>query len=242
VEAGAAVEDFGIMKKQPPYWMLRFLKWFCPDHLYEEIEGDLTQKFNRDVKTFGGKRAKRRLLWNVIRFFRLGILLRNKFSVELNQGYMLQNYFRIAYRHLVRSKVFSFINVFGLAVGLSAFFLIVQYVSFEMSYDRFYENEDEIYRVSLKRYKNNELQVASAQNFAGLRKLIRENFSDVNATGFYKTPANTGVFFKYEGKIFNELGGELNADSSFFKVFPNLLIKGDFWRGRTIRPTHSTPK
>ncbi len=41
------------MKEQPSTWMLKFLQWFCPNHLYEEIEGDLIQKFNRDVKNFG---------------------------------------------------------------------------------------------------------------------------------------------------------------------------------------------
>ena len=62
---------------------LRFLKWFCPDHLYEEIEGDLIQKFHRDVKAVGEARAKRRLVWNVIQFFRPEIALRNKFTFEL---------------------------------------------------------------------------------------------------------------------------------------------------------------
>lgn len=141
---------------------------------------------------------------------------------------MILNYFRIAFRHLIKSKVFSAINVLGLAVGITAFFLIIQYVNFELSYDRFYQNSDQIYRVALERYKNGVLQSASSENFAGLRRLLRENFSEINAaTGFYMTPANTGVFFKYNGQIFNELGGELNADSTFFQVFSGLLIKGD---------------
>jgi putative ABC transport system permease protein len=52
----------------PSNKLFQFLRWFCPDHLVEEIEGDLTQKFEKDVKTFGERRAKRRLLWNTIRF------------------------------------------------------------------------------------------------------------------------------------------------------------------------------
>jgi putative ABC transport system permease protein len=207
---------------------LRFLHSFCPDHLYEEIEGDLIQKFERDVKLFGGKRAKRRLLWNVIRFFRPGIILRNKVSMQSNYLSMISNYFKIAQRHLWRSKVFSLINVVGLAIGLTAFFLIMQYVSFETNYDRFHTNSDALYRVGLHRYKNEVLQTSSSQNFAGLRKLLQENFPEVKAaTGFYKTPANTGVFFRHKGQIYNELGGELNADSSFFLVFSSLLLKGD---------------
>src|SRR5689334_9901682 len=141
---------------------------------------------------------------------------------------MLSSYFKVAYRHLMRSKVFACINVLGLAVGITAFFLIIQYVSFELSYDKFHANSGDIYRVALERYKNGVFQSASSQNFAGLRKLLRDNFPEVAAaTAFYKTPANTGVFFKYKGQIYNELGGELNADSSFFEVFSSLLIKGD---------------
>jgi ABC-type antimicrobial peptide transport system permease subunit len=77
---------------------LRFLKWFCPDHLHEEIEGDLIQKFHRDEKTFGEGKAKRRLLWNVIRFLRPGILLRNKFSKPLNPFYMFNHFIKIFFR------------------------------------------------------------------------------------------------------------------------------------------------
>ena len=206
----------------------RLLRAFCPPHLLEEIEGDLLQKFEKDVKIFGENKAKRRLLWNAIRFFRPGIILRNKFSASNNYSYMIFNYFKIAFRHLKHSKVFAFINVLGLAIGITAFFLIVQYVSFETSYDRFHTNSENIYRVALERYKNGELQTASAGNFVGLHKLLKEDFPEISAaTGFYKTPANTGVFFRYKNQIYNELGGELNADSSFFKVFSNLLIKGD---------------
>jgi hypothetical protein len=227
------------MDDQVPKWPLHFLRRFCPPELLEEIEGDLLQRYERDRQrkvpdtlevssTYQRKRAERRLLWNTLRFFRPEIILRNKFSMKLNHLPMISNYFKVAYRHLMHSKIFSLINVSGLAIGITAFFLIVQYVSFEMSYDRFHTNSENIYRVALARHKNGVLQTTTSENFAGLRKLLRENFSEVEAaTGFYKTPANTGVFFKYKGQIYNELGGELNADSSFFKVFSSLLIKGD---------------
>jgi len=207
---------------------LQILRWFCPSHLLEEIEGDLLQKFKRDAKTFGERKAKRRLLWNIIRFCRLGIVLRSRQSKLANPIEMLQNHFKIAFRYLLKRKTFSVINVIGLAVGLTAFFLIVQYISFELSYDTFHRNSDNIYRLALERHKNGVFEASSASNFAGLRNLLRDNFPEAEAvTGFYKTPANTGVFFRYKGKIYNELGGELNADSSFFRVFESLLLKGD---------------
>jgi putative ABC transport system permease protein len=211
-----------------PGWASSFLRRICPTDLYEEIEGDLIQNFNRDLKQLGRNRARQRLLRSTLRFFRPGIFLRNTFSFEVTSLSMIRNYFTIARRQLLKNKVFSLINICGLAVGMAAFFLIVQYVSFEMSYDQFHGNKDQIYRVGLERYKNGVLQNASAKNFGGLRKLLQENFPEVSVvTGFYKTPANTGVLFAYQGKIFNELGGELNADSAFFKAFPDLLVRGD---------------
>jgi len=75
------------MKTIFPKAPLALLRRFCPDHLYEEIEGNLIQKFERDVKQLGEKHANRRLLWTVVRFFRQGILLRNKHSIHpMNKG------------------------------------------------------------------------------------------------------------------------------------------------------------
>lgn len=215
-------------RRRPPAWALQLLRSFCPRELAEEIEGDLIQQFNRDVARAGIRRAKWMLVWQVIKFFRPSIILRNHFQLPHHMKSLIPSYFKVAFRHLTRSKAFSTINIAGLAVGIAAFVLIAQYVSFETSYDQFHTNSENIYRVALERYTNGSLQSADAANFAGLRKELRRNFPEVvAATGFYKTPANTGLFFRYNGRIFNELGGELNADSSFFKVFPGLLIAGD---------------
>jgi putative ABC transport system permease protein len=141
---------------------------------------------------------------------------------------MFSNNFKIAYRHLTRSKLFTLINILGLSVGISAFILIAHYISFELSFDEFHNNKDHIYRIGLKRYENGELVETSAKTFPGIRALLKENFPEVkDVTGFYKTPANTGFLFRHKGIIYNETGGWFNSDSSFFNVFPTLLAKGD---------------
>ncbi|HEX9957127.1 MAG TPA: ABC transporter permease, partial [Fibrella sp.] len=60
---------------------------------------------------------------------------------------MLTNYLKIAWRNLLRHKAFSAINIVGLAIGMAACLLILQYVAFELSYDNFHEKGDRIYRV-----------------------------------------------------------------------------------------------
>jgi putative ABC transport system permease protein len=140
---------------------------------------------------------------------------------------MLTTHLKVAFRHLTRSKIFTLINVIGLSIGISAFLLIVHYISFQLSYDQFHTNKDYIYRIGLKRYENGELVETSAKTFPGIRMLLKENFPEVRSvTGFYKIPANTGFLFRYQGKIYNETGGWLSSDSAFFAVFPSLLLHG----------------
>ena len=63
---------------------------------------------------------------------------------------MLKNYLKIAFRNLVRKKVFSFINIFGLAIGMACTILILLWVRDELSYDNFQKNGNNIYRVVYK--------------------------------------------------------------------------------------------
>ncbi|MES1161202.1 MAG: ABC transporter permease, partial [Bacteroidota bacterium] len=60
---------------------------------------------------------------------------------------MLKNYFKIAWRHLLRHKSYAFINVLGLTLGITCGILIFTLVTFELSYDTFHPNKDRIYRI-----------------------------------------------------------------------------------------------
>ncbi|GJM33409.1 MAG: ABC transporter permease [Saprospiraceae bacterium] len=92
---------------------------------------------------------------------------------------MIKNYLRIAFRNLLKHKGYTLINIFGLALGMMVFLLIAQYVKFERSYETFLPNADQIYRVTLERYLNNELQIASAENFPGVGPAMQEELPEV---------------------------------------------------------------
>jgi len=61
---------------------------------------------------------------------------------------MINNYFKIAWRNLVKNRIFSLINIVGLAIGLACFIMIALYVTDELSYDRHFKNADRIYRIN----------------------------------------------------------------------------------------------
>ena len=144
------------VRNSPPRFALRFLEWFSPPSLFEGIEGDLVERFEQDLKvpevsdtpdTYRLRRAQRRLTWNVIRFFRPAILLRNKFSLQLINIVMLRSYFKMTYRNILKNKGYSFINIFGLSLGIACCLLMFNYAKFELSYDNFQPNVNRTYRV-----------------------------------------------------------------------------------------------
>ena len=131
-----------------PKWPLKFLRFFCPHHLYEEIEGDLIQTFYRDVKKIGETHAKRKLFFRVIRFFRPGIVLRNVFSVELNSLRMIRHNLRFSLRHLARQKTNTTLHIAGLTIGMSVCILIGLFLHYELSFDTYHSKAARTYRVN----------------------------------------------------------------------------------------------
>ncbi|MEI9920325.1 MAG: FtsX-like permease family protein [Bacteroidota bacterium] len=206
-------------------WLERVLGLFCPPELQEEIEGDLLQKFAKDKTKLGNSRAKLRLLLNTIKFFRPGIVFRNHLSFKRNS--MIFHYITLSFRSILRNKVFSSINVIGLAVGLIAFFLIIQYVTFEMGFDRFHKDHEQLYRVVHRQVKNSEVINSSAKSYIGVRQLLHDHFPDVTTTSFVDVPIDLGITYGYKGKTLWNRGKMIQADTMFFKVFPDLLVKGD---------------
>ncbi len=204
-------------------WCFRFLRWFCPDHLYEEIEGDLIQKFNRDAKAFGEKTAKRRLIWNAVRFFRPGIILRNKFSVELNQMPMFQNYLKTTYRHLLKNKINFAFKLGGLTLALFSFLVIAIYVSFQLSFDRYHEDYENVYRVNSEWRENGDMaKYAIAPT--GVGPGLKEEFPEVKSFARVGFPSKYQI--KYNNKLFRS-EGITEADTSVFELLTFKFLKGD---------------
>ncbi len=193
--------------------IFRFLKWFSPDHLYEEIEGDLIQKFERDVRTVGEKKAKRKLMWNTIRFFRFGIILRNNISTNSIANSMIKNHLLFTIRLLSRNKAFVLVSIFGLSISIAASTLLVDYARFELSYDRFFSKHKDIYRLQHNRVVNGELLYKKAMNLPEVGMALKEYFAIVLILAL---PVFGNGLGNYRHRIFvigsvNTLEGELKT-------------------------------
>src|SRR5688572_28864294 len=136
---------------------------------------------------------------------------------------MLKNYLKIAFRNLWRHRVFSFINIMGLTVGMTACFLIFLYIQFELSYDCFHTKADRIYRVVSDIKTPTEVIKAGGPSWAAPPN-IKEEFPEVES--FVRIAGGDNVLVR-KGDIKFQEENAMWADSAFFKVFDFKLLKGN---------------
>ncbi|QHT67036.1 FtsX-like permease family protein [Rhodocytophaga rosea] len=127
---------------------------------------------------------------------------------------MLRNYLLTAYRNLKRQKAFSAINILGLGVGMAAFLLILQYIRHELSYDRFHEKGERIYRVGTSFYKEG-VPTEYATTFLGLGPAMKADFPEISE--FTRLCFRRGVV-SYKAGTFTEENLYF-ADPGFLQMF-----------------------
>lgn len=207
----------------PPRWAENFLSWYCKPVLLEDLQGDLYEYFQRNVKSKGLMRARLIYIIDVFKFMRVYTIRKPDFINVLINWIMLGSYIKTTGRNLGRNKLFSFINIIGLAVSMSVGLLMIAFLSDLLSYDRFHEKSDRIYRVISHPYftgENNLNEYASASVKSG--KLIRENFSGVEDVTIVRKGFTGDAVVDENTVPFTAL----YADESFFDVFTFPLIAG----------------
>ena len=140
---------------------------------------------------------------------------------------MLQNYFKIALRNLLRNKVYSIINISGLSLGVACCLMLVLYVQNEFSYDRHHKRLNDLYRINTQMQSNvigfDKLSSISPPIAMTLRDEIPEIESAVR---ILNPPGQAQSLIKYKDKVFYESDGYI-ADSTLFDVFTYELIEGN---------------
>ncbi len=137
---------------------------------------------------------------------------------------MLKNYFKIAWRNIIRHKAYSGINIFGLAIGIAACLLILQYVSFELSYENFHTNKSRIYRIQQDRFDNGKLSTQWAAGAYAAGNSFKEAIPDI--TDYVKVLRRGEVVTEIDNQPV-KIKSMFYASSSFFQIFSYPLLLGD---------------
>lgn len=207
---------------KPPNLFLHFFRWFCDPSIAEDIEGDLLEMFYRDVSSKGLFKARLKFSFNTIRLFRPGIIRKINGPSYHNPSPMFKNYFITSVRSLMRNKSFSMINIVGLAIGLATFTLISLYVYYELSFDRYHQNADRIFRIVENLRTENELLLQSTSSPPMGPNLLKD-FPEVES---YVRLQRWTLLGQRNGMSYYEPDCYL-ADSTIFDIFSFNLIKGD---------------
>ena len=134
---------------------------------------------------------------------------------------MFKNYLKIVFRNIQRHKGYSFINIAGLALGLTAVILILLLVQFEISFDKYHKNADRIYRILQGQQGSDRLSNLTQPPLA---PTLKAEFPEVeSATRFYRTGK---IHISYKDKNFFE-NGFCFTDPETFDIFSFELLEGD---------------
>ncbi|MFC2166609.1 ABC transporter permease [Acidobacteriota bacterium] len=140
---------------------------------------------------------------------------------------MFKNYIKTAFRNLKRYKGYSFINLMGLAIGISCCIIIMIYVQDEFSYDRYTEDYDQIYRITLNVQAPDRAEIQTARTPPPWAPSLAEDYPEVESYVRFKTPMVSWLVSREENnQKFHEKGFYF-ADETVFDFFGFEMVKGD---------------
>jgi len=202
-------------KLKLPQWIFFLLQWFTDEEILASIEEDLEVRCIKASEKHGEILARFLCQWQ-------GFSLLFSFSLEsfLWGVTMFQNYIKVAFRHIKRRKVYSFINILGLTIGMACFLLIGLWVKDELSFDRFHQKKERIYRV-LNRLSDDstEFNITYA-----LGPALKAEYPEVEEA--CRVCTWYGSHVRYQDNIYVERNIYL-SDPNFFRIFSFPFVKGN---------------
>ena len=146
---------------------------------------------------------------------------------------MIRVYLLSAWRSLVNNKFSFILNILGISLGLAASLLILQYISFELSYDRFNTDGNDIYRIYTDKYQNDKLVAHTTMTYAGVSKAMFAEFPEIKAYTRVLS-SDPAMIISGDDKIARQRA--LYVENSFLMMFTYPLLTGD------IRTSLSAPR
>ncbi|MBC8153037.1 MAG: ABC transporter permease [Bacteroidetes bacterium] len=219
--------------RRPPTWADRLLKQVLPAYLLEELLGDLHEQFAQQVAEVGEVKAQRLYVREVLRFCRPYFLKRrvaqNRYESQRLSEYpqsflpspdMIRNYLTVAFRNLVKNRVYSFINIVGLASGMAVAMLIGLWIYDELSFNRQFKHHDRL--AKLWQFVKFDVEKASYDVLPiPLAQELRSNYPDFESVGLSVT---RNVILATGDKKLMKLGNYVEPD--FMNMLSLKVVSG----------------
>ncbi len=137
---------------------------------------------------------------------------------------MIRNFFKIAFRNIIKQKLFSSINILGLSIGIASSLFVVLYVIDELSYDQFHTDIELMYRMDLEGRISGQ-EIVTANSCPPLGSAMVNEIPEIES--YLRMQNMNEIIVKKEGETFIEEKGVIAADSNFFDFFDFELLEGD---------------
>lgn len=207
----------------PPRLPLRFFRWFCHPKLRDAIEGDLIELYGERRVKNGKWKADVKFIIDVLLLFRPGIIKPIEGYQHVNTYGMYKSYFKTGFRSLLKNKVYYFVTIFGLSIGLACCLLIGAYVYTELTFDTYPEHAKDIYRVEINVLGNGNWVHYSSVDFGvgpGISNVCPEVVSFTRLSKWFQP------YLRYKETVLKEKNLAV-VDSNFLQFFSIHLLEGD---------------
>lgn len=189
-------------------WILRQMTGYVEDF---QSESDFEEEYHDIEKEKGFLRAHCWYWFQV-----LGSIYPYVKSLLYWRATMLKQYFKVAFRNLRKKRIYSLVSISGLSIGMAVCFLLLMYVQHELSYDRFHERADHIYRLTKTNHPYHSPQTAV---------LLGENLPEIKEYARILVRGNPVV--QYGNKRFKEKNDMVLADAELFRMFSFRFMRGN---------------
>ncbi len=212
---------------KPPKLFLKFFRWFCHPQLKTPIEGDLMELYEERVREMGKNKADQRFIKDVLLLFRPSIIKPADGTYRINNYGMLKNYFVTSFRFIKREKMFSMMNILGLALGIGCGLVIYKIIDHETSFDKHHSNYEHIYRLVNEFERDGDYVYFAGQPHA-IAEGLRNDFGITSTMSYYDKDGFIAVEDS-EGnkKKFQESEGVVFIEPEFLTLFDFEWISGN---------------
>ena len=197
----------------PPKLLLRLFHVCSPKNRLDDLHGDFIESYGKNDELRGKRMADLRFVLDALSLIPLKI--RSSVLQIKNSNLMLKNYFKIAYRNLMKDKSYAAINISGLAIGMVCTFIIFIYIRLELSFDTFHEKADQIYRMQ------------HVYSFIGAPigpQMVEEYPEVLSCTRIYLWATEVKTIIDDEHEFYEDY---IIADNNFFETFSFRFIHGN---------------
>lgn len=206
----------------PPKLYTRLFEAFCKPTLYQELQGDLEEEFNFNLKELGEKKAKAIYRKEVLKMIRPSIIkLKNPFRASF-QASLFRVHLILSVRNLRRNKVFSAINILGLGAALSVCLFLVNMLYTGLSHDNQHPEGDRLYRITTTQHYSNRQPFPSASGPIELEETLLLGLPEIELS----TVVEHGQGFAFPFGSESYRAYSILVDTVFFEMFNFKVIEG----------------